>query len=53
MAVSAESHGIQWKTRRDMDPIPYEAAFLSDEAPTEDDKERSRQLIEELGIGPG
>lgn len=51
-AVSNESHTIQWKTRADKDPIPYEAAFLSDEPVTHDDRLRARELIAELGIGP-
>jgi Protein of unknown function (DUF4065) len=51
-AVSEQSHGVQWMTRADKDPIPYEAAFLSDEPVTADDIERARELIEELGIGP-
>ena len=49
--VSAESHGIQWTTRRDMDPIPYEAAYLSDAPVSVDDRLRAEELVAELGIG--
>jgi hypothetical protein len=51
VAVSAESHGIQWKTRHHKDPIPYEAAYLSDEPVTADDEQRAIELIRDLGIG--
>jgi len=50
--VSAESHGIQWQTRTNSDPIPYEAAYLSDDPVTADDRQRASELIRELGIGP-
>lgn len=36
-AVSDESHGVAWKARNMRDLIPYEAVFLSDERPTDDD----------------
>lgn len=36
-AVSDESHGVAWRARNMGDSIPYEAVFLSDERPTEDD----------------
>jgi len=51
-AVSLDSHGIQWQTRLDKQPIPYEAAYLSDEPVTADDRERAHELVRELGIGP-
>lgn len=51
-AVSAESHGIQWQTRFDKDPIPYEAAYLSDEPVTADDIDRAHELIRDLDIVP-
>jgi Protein of unknown function (DUF4065) len=50
-AVSEESHGIQWKTRADRDPIPYESAYLSDDPVTLDDIQRAEELIRKLGIG--
>jgi Protein of unknown function (DUF4065) len=28
--TSDDSHGVAWKTRRNMDPFPYELAYLSD-----------------------
>jgi hypothetical protein len=53
-AVSEHSHGIQWQTRFDRDPIPYESAYLSDDPVTLDDIQRAQELIRELGIGqPG
>ena len=30
--ASDESHGAAWRTRKDNDPMPYELAFLSDDA---------------------
>lgn len=42
--VSAESHGIQWNTRVMNDPIPYEAAYLSDEPITPAEIERTAAL---------
>jgi hypothetical protein len=50
-AVSLDSHGIQWETRHNKEPIPYEAAYLSDDPVTADDKERARELVRELNIG--
>jgi hypothetical protein len=29
--ASEFSHGVAWKTREDLDPLPYESALLSDE----------------------
>jgi hypothetical protein len=51
-AVSNESHGVQWRTRSNKDPIPYEAAYLSDDPVTADDVCRAEELIRELRIGP-
>jgi Protein of unknown function (DUF4065) len=52
IAVSAESHGIQWQTRADREPIPYESAYLSDAPVTADDVQRAGELVRDLGIGP-
>ena len=52
VAVSDESHGIQWQTRADREPIPYESAYLSDAPVTADDVQRAGELIRDLGIGP-
>jgi hypothetical protein len=30
METSDDSHGVAWRTRADGEPLPYEAAFLSD-----------------------
>lgn len=45
--VSLESHGIQWETHRDNEPIPYEAAYLSDEPVSEKDIAITKSLMEE------
>jgi len=42
--VSETSHGVQWRTCRLGDEIPYEAAYLSDEPITPDDIQRTREL---------
>lgn len=47
--ASRESHGIQWVTRDNQDPIPYETALLSDEPPTADDIVRADEIARELG----
>jgi hypothetical protein len=33
MEASDESHGTAWKTRFNGDPMPYEAALLSNQVP--------------------
>ena len=48
--VSHESHGIAWKGRKDLDPIPYEAAYLSDEPINDYDIKRTEQLVEQYGF---
>ena len=48
-AVSKESHGVAWATRHDLEPIPYEAAFLSDDKLTADEQSRFTQLGRERG----
>lgn len=52
-AMSAESHGLAWQTRRDGDLIPYEAEYICDSAVTVADIERTRELIAELGRPDG
>lgn len=47
--ISELSHGMAWKTRFDGDPIPYQAAFLSDEAVTASDIARTEDLAGALG----
>jgi hypothetical protein len=47
--ASEASHRIEWRTRQNGDDIPYEAAWLSDEPPTEADVERTRVLAAEHG----
>lgn len=43
------SHGVIWKSRKFLDPIPYEAAFLSDAKPTSDDRQRFGALAAAKG----
>jgi Protein of unknown function (DUF4065) len=43
--VSDASHDIRWRTLSNQDNLPYEFAFLSDETPTEEDIQRTRELI--------
>ena len=52
-AVSAKSHGVQWQTRSNHDPIPYEAAYLSDAPVTAYERSRAEELVRELGIRAG
>lgn len=47
--VSEASHRIEWKTRANGDLIPYEAVWLSNEAPSFADIERTRELALENG----
>jgi Antitoxin SocA-like, Panacea domain len=49
-AVSAESHGVQWRTRANQDPIPYEAAYLSDAPVTAYERVRAEELARDLHI---
>lgn len=42
--VSEFSHDCAWKAADFYEPIPYEAALLSDEPPTEDDIARAHEL---------
>ena len=46
---SDESHGVAWKTRHDMDPLPYESAMLSDELLSGQSLVRIKKMAQELG----
>jgi hypothetical protein len=45
--VADPSHDVRWRTVKLGDRIPYEAAYLSDAALTEDDLKRTRELADE------
>lgn len=47
--VSEFSHDRAWQAAGDYGKIPYEAALLSDEPPTEDDIARARELSAKYG----
>lgn len=47
--VSELSHNRAWRVAKMGGSIPYEAAFISDENPNEQDVERGRELIEQHG----
>jgi Protein of unknown function (DUF4065) len=47
--VSEYSHGKAWKIVADMEPIPYEAVFISDEPVTFEDAARARELARRYG----
>lgn len=47
--ASGESHGVAWKTREELDPLPYESAILSDEELRGRSLNRIRQLAQERG----
>lgn len=49
LRVSEGSHGRPWKTRNNGDRIPYEAAYLSNEPVTEEDVDRTSQLVRAHG----
>ncbi len=46
--VSNASHDIRWKTLQMDDPMPYELAYLSNEAITEHDRRRTEALAAEF-----
>jgi hypothetical protein len=46
--ASHNSHRMEWKSRRNGDDIPYEAAWLSNEPPTEAEIERTKELAAEF-----
>ena len=50
-SASARSHGRAWEIAKHRDPIPYEAAFLSDGPPTQDDVKRTEELSRRFGWG--
>lgn len=43
--TSDQSHGVAWRTRANGDPMPYEAAILSDRSPTSKQMDRLRAII--------
>jgi hypothetical protein len=47
--TSHESHGVAWKTRDELDPLPYEAAYLSDEKLPNATLQRIKALATEYG----
>ena len=47
--ISDLSHLMAWKSVRDKESIPYEAAFLSDDPLSEYDRSRTAELAHELG----
>ena len=47
--ASHESHGVAWETRRDGDPMPYEAAFLNDEPLSEERLGRLAEIGRQRG----
>ncbi len=47
--VSEQSHRIAWKTRENGDDIPYEAAWLSNDAPTAKEILKTEQLAIQHG----
>lgn len=47
--VSDASHDVRWRVVGDRDDIPYEFAFLSNEAATQKDIQRTRELAERFG----
>jgi len=51
--ASDELHGVAWKTRNDMDPLPYESALLSDEKLSGRSLERIKEMAREHGWKSG
>jgi hypothetical protein len=47
--VSRLSHGIAWKMFEDKESIPYEAAYLSNGGPTQEDLDWAEELIARYG----
>jgi hypothetical protein len=47
--VSKMSHGIAWKMFEDKQSIPYEAAYLSNATPTQEDLDWAEELIAKHG----
>jgi hypothetical protein len=50
-AVSDQSHGVAWRTHNLKEDIPYEAVFMADLPPTQDDISEVRELNERYGWG--
>jgi hypothetical protein len=50
-SASARTHGRAWEIAKHREPIPYEAAFLSDGPPTQEDIERTEELSRRFGWG--
>jgi hypothetical protein len=48
--ASDDSHGIAWRTRDDLEPMPYELAYLSDEELPPRTFERLIRRAEERGL---
>jgi hypothetical protein len=47
--VSDMSHGIAWKLFEDKESIPYEASYLSNAVPTQEDIDWAEELIAKYG----
>jgi hypothetical protein len=47
--ASDDSHGVAWKTRRNLDPLPYESALLLDEMLGGQSLVRIKELAAEQG----
>lgn len=47
--TSDDSHGMAWKSRKNLDPMPYESIFLSDARPSAAQLERAAKLAEAHG----
>lgn len=47
--VSIESHRIEWETRKNGDPIPYEAVWLSNAPVSRFEAERTKELAASFG----
>ncbi len=50
METSDDSHGVAWQTRTDNEPMPYEAALLSDRRPGASQMQRLRERIRDQGL---
>jgi hypothetical protein len=45
-----DAQGIAWKSRGDLDPMPYESAYLSDEEPSDELLQRMKLYAQEAGL---
>jgi hypothetical protein len=50
-SASARTHGRAWEIAKHREAIPYEAAFLSDDQPTQEDIKRTQELSSRFGWG--